>query len=87
MFEIVTSFNNTNTYNGIAQNNNTTTNLNIYLSGQSTTFNEDDLPAIKGEVILDDSPSIEDQNALNIEVFPNDQKIVELIWKHLSTSR
>ncbi|CAO1440778.1 unnamed protein product [Diamesa tonsa] len=53
------------------------------MDGQPKITKKDDLPAIEEEDLPNESSNIEDRKSLNKEVFLNDQKIIELIWRYL----
>ncbi|CAO1440768.1 unnamed protein product [Diamesa tonsa] len=81
---IASSFNSKIIHWGNSKNSNNYYTTNYIMNDRSLQFEDLLADVFEKEAFLIDSPNIENQNAFNFEVFPNDQKIIELICVYLS---
>ncbi|CAO1407377.1 unnamed protein product [Diamesa tonsa] len=73
---IASSFNSIFNYWGVSINNNTHIINNLYFTRESINVNTNDSSRVYQKIV--------DQTTIYLEVIPNDQKIMELIWSYLT---
>ncbi|CAO1397458.1 unnamed protein product [Diamesa hyperborea] len=73
---IASSFNSIFNYWGVSINNNTHIINNLYFTRESINVNTNDSSRVDQKIV--------DQTTIYLEVIPNDQKIMELIWSYLT---
>ena len=73
---IASSFNSIFNYWGISMNNNTHVINNLYFTREPKNIKKNDSSTVDQKIV--------DQSALFTEVFPNDEKIIKLIWNYLN---